>query len=155
MSQICFKDTSDCADPEIDITISDITVHDSYEPNSTTSHNDIALIRLSRSVVFSDFIHPICLPIASNLRDKNYDNKYLTVAGFGSTEHNNTLSDIKLHVERTVINRTQCNDIYQKTTGVSVDPNEMCTRTENQQINSCISDSGTYHSNNHIVLNNN
>lgn len=75
-----------CADPVLDIPVTELIPHESYVPASKTQENDIALLRLARSVAFSDFVRPICLPFAQNLRNQNYNGLPLEVAGWGKTE---------------------------------------------------------------------
>lgn len=68
--------------------IAQIIAHESYVPNSSTQYNDIALIRMARSIAFSINIKPVCLPFAAaNMRNENYENILLTVAGFGRTSN--------------------------------------------------------------------
>lgn len=66
----------------IDIPIQKIIPHPYYNGGSL---HDIALLRLKRSITFSDSIRPICLP-PIEFRNKNYDNFPLTVVGWGETE---------------------------------------------------------------------
>ena len=42
-------ENGDCADPPVDIAVEQLIPHESYNPNSKTQENDIALLRLSRS----------------------------------------------------------------------------------------------------------
>lgn len=68
----------------VDIPLAESIVHEDYKPYSRDHENDIALLRLNQSVEFTDWIKPLCLPIASVLRDKDYGNEtVLTVAGWG------------------------------------------------------------------------
>lgn len=75
-----------CADPVQDIPVVQRIPHEQYIPNSKTQDNDIALLRLGHSARFNDFVRPICLPLASQLRNKNFDDIPLEVAGWGKTE---------------------------------------------------------------------
>ncbi|XP_031634351.1 serine protease 7-like [Contarinia nasturtii] len=50
----------------VDIKIAEMFVHESYDPDSISQSDDIALLRLSRPVK-DDEAMPICLPFASHL----------------------------------------------------------------------------------------
>lgn len=75
-----------CSEPVQDIPVVQRISHENYIPNSKTQDNDIALLRLERSAVFSDFVKPICLPLEPHLRNRNFDTVPLEVAGWGKTE---------------------------------------------------------------------
>lgn len=73
-----------CNNPHVDIPVEEKNVHESYQPNSKNQHNDIALLRLSRNVQYSDFIKPICLPLDSSLKNADLSGAALDVAGWGA-----------------------------------------------------------------------
>lgn len=75
-----------CASPVQDIPIAEFISHEMYIPSSKAQKHDIALLRLERSVTFSDWIKPICLPVSAELKTKNFDKEPLIVAGWGRTE---------------------------------------------------------------------
>lgn len=77
----------ECGDAVVDMPVAEIIVHDDYEANSKSQSNDIALIRLERPVNFTDFIRPICLPLASHLKDELLDDAKYLVFGFGRIAH--------------------------------------------------------------------
>lgn len=52
----------DCMDPPVDYAIEKIIPHPLYNPNNPSKHHDLAILRLSETVKYSDFIQPICLP---------------------------------------------------------------------------------------------
>jgi secreted trypsin-like serine protease len=85
-----------CADPYIEVAITNIVVHNEYNPDLTNQPNDIALLRMARDVTFTDWVKPICLPEAT-LRTIDFAGHELEVAGFGKTEFENSNS-IKLKV---------------------------------------------------------
>lgn len=126
----------------MDVSISEIIMHEDYVPFSKTQYNDIALIRLSQSVQFTAFIKPVCLPIASHLKNINYDNQDLIVAGFGRTE-NGRLSNFKLKLGVPGFNWDRCNSVYQQSTGVSLISTQMCAGGEKDK-DSCTGDSGKF-----------
>lgn len=73
-----------CNNPPVDVSVEQRIVHENYEPNSKNQFNDIALLRLSKKVQFTDYIQPICLPVESSLRNKDLSGMSLDVAGWGS-----------------------------------------------------------------------
>lgn len=72
-----------CSDPSVDISIEEKIVHESYDANNKNQHNDIALLRLSRPVKYTNFIKPICLPVDIALKNKNLSGMTMDVAGWG------------------------------------------------------------------------
>lgn len=81
-----------CADPVVDIPVAEIIPHENYVPDSLNQEHDIALIRLSRSVKYTDWINPICLPVESNDRNRVYDDVSFEVSGWGVNEAGETIS---------------------------------------------------------------
>lgn len=76
----------ECNDPVIDVPILENIVHENYAPYSREEYDDIASIRLERAVKFTDWVHPICLPFATHLRNKDFVGFSLESAGFGPSE---------------------------------------------------------------------
>lgn len=70
-----------CNDPPVDVPIASKIPHPSYTPRSRTNYNDIALLRLKRSVQETQFIKPICLPSDPRLRNHDYTDESLVAAG--------------------------------------------------------------------------
>lgn len=71
----------------LDVPIAETIVHENYDALSRQQSDDIALLRLTRPVRFTDWIKPICLPFAPTLKNKNFDGAPVIVAGFGKTEN--------------------------------------------------------------------
>uniref|UniRef100_A0A182VQQ0 Uncharacterized protein n=1 Tax=Anopheles minimus TaxID=112268 RepID=A0A182VQQ0_9DIPT len=84
----CIND--DCADPVRDVLISAYVVHPEYFKQNGADYNDIALLQLSETIEFTDFIRPICLPVAPEIRAANLTNVRGTVAGWGQTENSSS-----------------------------------------------------------------
>lgn len=94
-----------CAPPVVDVPVDNIQVHSEYEPNTskpTGLWNDIALIRLERSVPTTESVQPVCLPLrlANSKEDVSIESKVdftLTVVGWGKISNTDTG---KLHMLR-------------------------------------------------------
>lgn len=86
-------------------------VHESYQPNSKNQHHDIALLRLSKNVRYTEFIKPVCLQVDSSLRDINLDGLSLEVAGWGKTE-DSSASTRKLKVAIAAYSNAKCQVVY-------------------------------------------
>lgn len=101
-----------CADPVLDVPVVERISHEQYVSGSKAQENDIALLRLGRSVQFTDTVKPICLPVSPNIRNRNYDRFPMTVAGWGKTENSMchlifTLSPKLIYFIRKIFNRVQ------------------------------------------------
>lgn len=79
---ITLDDEQICADPPIDVPVEEKTTHPEY--NEKSMSNDIALLRLNRDILYTDFIQPICLPQASLFRSSSAGDVDF-VTGFGRT----------------------------------------------------------------------
>lgn len=104
-------DENYCSPPVVDVPVVDHIPHENYVPTSRAQENDIALLRLARPVEFTEWIKPICLPIAPSTRNINYDDYSFIVAGWGKTEKASS-SNIKLKVELLGVPLEQCNRVY-------------------------------------------
>lgn len=98
-------------DPYVEVGITDIIVHENYDPDSRSQYHDIALLRLQRDVQYTNFIKPVCLPTETNLRTIDYTGNTLEVVGFGKTENANS-SPRKLKVELEAISEDKCRTKY-------------------------------------------
>ncbi|XP_055851212.1 serine protease easter-like [Episyrphus balteatus] len=128
-----------CADPHVDVTIEKAIPHEKYVSLSPTQPNDIALLRLSRSIKYSDFIKPICLPIADHLRQATFDGQLMQVSGWGSTQ-NATRSKVKLQAHVSVLSLSKCQSVY-TSPAYNIRNSQICAGGE-KGIDSCEGDSG-------------
>ncbi|CAD6995818.1 unnamed protein product [Ceratitis capitata] len=104
----------DCAPPHSDIDCPEIIIHDKYNPN--TYKNDIALLRLEKSVAPTKFIQPVCLPSKSS-QTRNYQNEEVEVAGWGKTETSEH-SEVKMKATLRVLNSTICDTKFRRSVNV-------------------------------------
>ena len=64
---------------EVSRTVARIILHPNYDSN--TNNNDIALLRLSSPVTFTDYIRPVCLAASSSVFNNGTDS---WVTGWGA-----------------------------------------------------------------------
>ncbi|KAM9837511.1 transmembrane protease serine 9-like isoform 2-T2 [Aulostomus maculatus] len=112
---------------------SQIIVHPDY--NETTLTNDIALIRLSRPVNFTDYISPICLADNSS---QVVNSTLCWSTGWGRTGANDSASNTLLEVEIPVTGNEECKLSYQEI--IKITDKMICAGKENKGV--CMGDSG-------------
>ncbi|XP_068619450.1 CLIP domain-containing serine protease HP8-like [Battus philenor] len=133
----CFQE--DCSPTAKDISVAELIPHEKYDPSNVHQQNDIALLRLSQDVDFTDFIKPICLPTTPEQRMNLFTGYDMEVAGWGKTE-NTTMSQIKLKVRVPVVDRATCDRVYMKA-GRTISDKQLCAGGEEGK-DSCRGDSG-------------
>ena len=92
-----------CTEPALDVGVQRSIKHSRY--NRRTKEHDIALIRLRRSVKFSNMIQPVCIPPPDAAPPSVGTS--LLVAGWGLTENGST-SDVKLKVAVPTVSISDC-----------------------------------------------
>lgn len=132
-------DENECAEPHMDVPIVRIVGHEEYNPNVKNQPNDIALLRLSRHVEYTDFIKPICLPLDANIQRTSFDGIKLDVAGWGKTE-NMSASNKKLKATVSGVSINSCNSVYSRQ-GINLSNKQLCAGGE-IGVDSCRGDSG-------------
>lgn len=130
-----------CSEPPQDIPVESTTVHPGYSSSSRDQKDDLALVRLSREVTFSDWIKPICLPlISSSVPRKNHvGGPDLFVAGWGKTEVASE-SNVKLKVNVPVVDAARCTSVYNRL-GLNLGQGQLCAGGRTGK-DSCRGDSG-------------
>uniref|UniRef100_A0AAV2LDW7 Peptidase S1 domain-containing protein n=1 Tax=Knipowitschia caucasica TaxID=637954 RepID=A0AAV2LDW7_KNICA len=107
-------------------------------PGSSTSDNDIALIRLSSAVTFTDYIRPVCLAATNSVFNAGVDS---WVTGFGAIREGEPLPfpETLQEVEVPVVGNRQCNCLN----GVgTITDNMICAGLKVGGKDSCQGDSG-------------
>ncbi|CAG9832914.1 unnamed protein product, partial [Diabrotica balteata] len=116
------------------ITISSIIIHENYD--FKVQSNDIALLKLSKNVVYTDSIRPICLPEPNE--DSLQSEELLTASGWGYTQTGR--SDVKLKVDLPYRTKDECTEAF-KNTNIKLNDNQICAGGEEGK-DSCQGDSG-------------
>lgn len=137
--EIDVRGEKDCAPEHIDVRVERAIPHPLYNPNSRNQVNDIALLRLERSIAYTDFVRPICLPLSPNLRAATFDGIVMDVAGWGKTE-NMSVSDLKL--KAAVMGHTidECRAVYMRQ-NIILEESQICAGGQ-EGVDSCRGDSG-------------
>jgi hypothetical protein len=112
-----------CGDAPLDVDIDEIFIHEDYRPAVQGSPSDIAVIKMSEFVEFTDFIKPICLPSSS------VESGSVIIAGFGKTE-SRTFSKRLLKAEIDIVNRGECVLKYQSK-GLRIHETQFCAAKNN------------------------
>ncbi|XP_064555792.1 spaetzle-processing enzyme-like isoform X1 [Drosophila montana] len=109
-----FKNERICAPQHIDVNVDRIIVHKQYVgPLDPNYANDIALLRLNRTVSFSEFVLPICLPVANFNDEYTYADWAMDIAGWGNTERiRSGGSPVKMRAELNVLSMASCRQIH-------------------------------------------
>ncbi|KAF2895871.1 hypothetical protein ILUMI_10306 [Ignelater luminosus] len=124
----------DCADPVVDVDISETIPHPYY--SARNGNNDVGLVRLEKIVNFTDFIRPICLPPMDLPMPPV--GTIMTVCGWGAIE-NGSQSDVKLKVDLPLVSNAVCAQRVSSSTRIS--PNQICAGGEEGK-DACQGDSG-------------
>ncbi|XP_059181054.1 testisin-like [Centropristis striata] len=118
---------------EVNRHVSQIIVHSGY--NSTTFDNDIALMKLSRPVTFTNYIRPVCL--ASN-SSQFHNSTPCWTTGWGRFGSDQPGADSLQEVEVPVIGEKECFCNYRFV--VPITEEMICAGKENK--GACFGDSG-------------
>ncbi|XP_058829116.1 CLIP domain-containing serine protease B4-like [Topomyia yanbarensis] len=128
-----------CTDPPVDVEVESIISHEDF--NRLTLRNDVALIKLKHRVNFTDFISPVCLPLADKARTLDTDHTRFTAVGWGNTEHKNGSyeygSRYKLHVFLNGVSLETCDAAYDE----DIIDSQLCAGAEKGK-DTCQGDSG-------------
>ncbi|XP_037716697.1 CLIP domain-containing serine protease B15-like [Drosophila subpulchrella] len=121
----------DCLSRRLVIGIDKQFEHPQYDVNQGTK-NDIALLRMAREVVYSDYIRPICLAVDMALPRLP---QIFTATGWGRTNISET-SHILQTTTLNLQNSDLCNDIFFQ----KLDASQLCVGSEKSD--TCFGDSG-------------
>ncbi|XP_054003254.1 venom protease-like [Hylaeus anthracinus] len=101
----------------VELEIEQKIVHPEYD--SKRQSNDIAVLKLMKDVILTDYIQPICLPVDDPLRRDDFYAKNAYLAGWGATSFHGPASSILLQTQVPVVSIADCKSAY------SGDPNRL------------------------------
>lgn len=127
-----------CNGPILELGFEKIVSHADY--NKKTLLNDIAMVKLNRSIEFTEAISPVCLPLSEELRNIKIENTRFTVVGWRNNRHRNGTyehaSSIKLHDWSLAgVDQESCSNMISE----AVDFSQLCAIGED----TCRGDSGS------------
>ncbi|KAF8770083.1 Enteropeptidase like protein [Argiope bruennichi] len=120
--------------------VAQIFLHPNYEDKGFI--NDIALLRLDRPVLFSDYLRPVCLPTAEE--DPGlWHGRQCSVVGWGKLyEIGHTFPDSLQEVRLPVISTEECRKRILFLTMYHITDNMFCAGYERGGRDACLGDSG-------------
>ncbi|XP_077093882.1 chymotrypsin-like protease CTRL-1 [Siphateles boraxobius] len=122
---------------EVSRTASQIINHPDYV--NEKFDNDIALVQLSSSVTFSDYIKPVCLAAAGSVFSAGTES---WVTGWGRLQSGGQIPDILQEVMIPIVSNSDCDNIYGEV-NISITNNMICAGLLNLGgKGSCQGDSG-------------
>ncbi|XP_054003945.1 venom protease-like [Hylaeus anthracinus] len=124
----------------IDVEVEERIVHPDYDVKQTL--NDIAILKLKDEVTFTDYLHPVCLPLDNPLNSDRLDGEMVTVAGWGSVYVGGPMNNELMHVKLPVVNIDKCKEDYKPHPLLVVNDKMMCAGLEKGGKDSCQGDSG-------------
>lgn len=110
-----------CASEYVDVNIARVFSHEFYSTTDPNKFNDIAVLKLESTVIFTDFVRPICIDLQSKMGTAFGT---VTVAGFGKTEIYNT-SQRLMKAEIDIVGHQECRKKY-RTQGRHIADSQIC-----------------------------
>lgn len=107
--------------------------HEQY--NRDDQDNDIALVVLATSIIYTRGVGPACLPLAAEMQAENFYGRDVQMAGWGAMSYGGAFSDVLRKVTLTVMPTEECDKKI-----IWVNSKKLCTYRENKD--ACQSDSG-------------
>ncbi|XP_030264608.1 serine protease 27-like [Sparus aurata] len=119
---------------ELILTVSRLVSHPNF--NSRTFDNDIALVQLSSTVTFTNYIRPVCLAADRSVFNSGSS---CWVTGWGNIRTGTHLPHPERlqQVSTPIVSNEECNDVF----GI-VTNNMMCTGTSGGGTGTCMGDAG-------------
>ncbi|KAK6635458.1 hypothetical protein RUM44_000709 [Polyplax serrata] len=89
-----------------DFRVAEVVPHNDF--NANTYENDIAIVKLDRSVTFNSYAWPVCLPQPGS----DFVDEEAIVIGWGALEYGGESSNVLMEVSVPVWNTSKCDDQF-------------------------------------------
>uniref|UniRef100_A0A672S2F4 Trypsin-2-like n=1 Tax=Sinocyclocheilus grahami TaxID=75366 RepID=A0A672S2F4_SINGR len=122
---------------QINKTVAQIIIHPKYNPDNFFE-NDIALVQLSSSVTFNDYIRPVCLAAAGSTFDAGTES---WITGWGKLNYggeNTTIPKTLQEVNIPLVSQSDCEHAYERI----IPDNILCAGPAEGGKGSCQGDGG-------------
>ncbi|XP_031417408.1 serine protease 27-like [Clupea harengus] len=121
---------------EMSTTVAEIILHPKYD--ASTNENDMALLRLSSAVSFTNYIRPVCLAASGSIFHQGTDS---WVTGWGNIREGESLPYPRAlqEVEVPVVDNKECDELL---TFTRITDNMLCAGLPEGGKDSCQGDSG-------------
>lgn len=129
----------DGANP-VQVEVQEVTVHPEYRNGAYV--NDIAVLRLAEEVPFSLSIHPICLPVQDNLRNRDFFRTYPFIAGWGRVIFDGPSTQTLMEAQLPVVSNSACSQDYAQFKSAVIDRRVLCAGYARGGKDACQGDSG-------------
>ncbi|XP_072948034.1 venom serine protease-like [Epargyreus clarus] len=111
--------------------VSSYVIHPDY--NEDTLENDIAIIKIQGTIVFSEYVGPVCLPF--KYASASFAGETVTMLGWGTSMPGGPKYDVLQMVNVDVTTQAKCQSVYS-----TLKPTQICTYTPGKD--ACQDDSG-------------
>ncbi|XP_014278342.1 venom protease [Halyomorpha halys] len=115
-----------------DYRVEDLRIPNDYYP--AAHHNDIAILKLDKTIEYSVYVQPICLPLPQD----DYTDTTAVVTGWGQIEYHGQFSKVLLEVSLPIWELKKCRQRYESTIFCT----NICAGYEEGERDSCAGDSG-------------
>ncbi|KAF5302968.1 hypothetical protein FQA39_LY10146 [Lamprigera yunnana] len=128
-----------------EVGVKSTVVHPDYVCNKVK--NDLAILELEKTLDWSDFVHPACLPTATGGEGyKRFANVLATVAGWGWTNEDSQIGSRGNRLQKAKVNilTTETCQLWYKSQGkkTKIQQTQICAGYEQGGVDSCWADSG-------------
>ncbi|XP_051173404.1 venom serine protease Bi-VSP-like [Leptopilina boulardi] len=124
----------------LDVLIEKYILHPEY--SATTYTNDIAILKLKDNIPFSALIHPICLPLADDIRKRDFARTFPFIAGWGSIYFNGPSSSHLQELQIPIVDTYQCQKAFKQFKTSTIDERTICAGYARGGKDACQGDSG-------------